>query len=560
MKSYRILYLLILLIFVSCSENKEARELFAKVESVMEEHPDSALAMLDSAHINRTRLSNDIEGKYALLYTMAQDKNGLDVDDDSLIRIAYNYYKDKTEDSLYAKGQYYMGKYLSFNDSTYAAEMCFNHAIDKGKALKDYKTAYMACNRLSRSLALSDIKHSISIAKEGLRLQEKYDSDDTINHVYMLVNIGNKYLYSSSDKGNALPYLLQAKMQAGGSKDTTLLSFVMQNLSTAHMSLCNTDSALYYAELASNLSNDESIQLLHAITLYNADSIQRSKQILNMIIEKSSSPNVLYSCYWYLNKISSKANDIKASTENFDSAHVKMNRMYEKAMQLRNDYYVSTLQKEKENTALAEKSKMKGIYIIIAISVGLLAIFLISLLYIFSKKESKRKIQLEEQRHKLLLQHQEEENRRERELEELKHKLDMEAAEKRHQDEIAIREQQLDIMRDSLLSKLAFMKKIAKTKDDNKAINLTDEDWKEIETFLNGVDNLFVERIKKEYPNLKEKDLQFCMLLRLKCSTQDLMNIYCINEQSVKQKKYKFKAKLGITDAQISAKQFIVEY
>ena len=142
----------------------------------------------------------------------------------------------------------------------------------------------------------------------------------------------------------------------------------------------------------------------------------------------------------------------------------------------------------------------------------------------------------------------------------MKHNLDMEAAEKRHQDEITMREMQLGIMRDSLLSKLTFMKKIAKTKDDNKAINLTDEDWKEIETFLNGVDNLFVERIKKEYPNLKEKDLQFCMLLRLKCSTQDLMNIYCINEQSVKQKKYKFKAKLGITDAQISAKQFIVEY
>ena len=50
MKCYRILYLLISLIFVSCSENKDAKELFAKVESVMEEHPDSALAMLDSAY------------------------------------------------------------------------------------------------------------------------------------------------------------------------------------------------------------------------------------------------------------------------------------------------------------------------------------------------------------------------------------------------------------------------------------------------------------------------------------------------------------------------------
>lgn len=169
-------------------------------------------------------------------------------------------------------------------------------------------------------------------------------------------------------------------------------------------------------------------------------------------------------------------------------------------------------------------------------------------------------MELEHQRHLLAIQHQEEESRREHELEEQKHKLELEAAERCHQDEISMRELQLDIMRSNLLSKLAFMKKIAKTKDDNKAIKLTDEDWQEIEAFLNGVDNLFVERIKEEYPNLKEKDLRFCMLLRLKCSTQDLMNIYCINEQSVKHKKYVFKQKLGIQGEETSAFQFISNY
>ena len=45
-----LLFLSCLAVFASCSENKDAKELFAKVESVMEEHPDSALAMLDSAY------------------------------------------------------------------------------------------------------------------------------------------------------------------------------------------------------------------------------------------------------------------------------------------------------------------------------------------------------------------------------------------------------------------------------------------------------------------------------------------------------------------------------
>lgn len=558
----KILYIILAIVLVSaCAGNKEAKELFARVESVMDEHPDSALALLERAHINRARLSSDIEAKYALLYTMAQDKSGIDVDDDSLVRIAYDYYKDKTEDSLYAKSQYYMGKYFLFNDSTYAAEMCFNHAINGGKALKDYKTAYMACHQLSSSLALSNSLKALKIAKEGLAIQEKHDRKNIKNNIYMLINVARAIMNNDESK-ETFPYLDKAKERAYALGDSIIVSLVYRHLSSCYNMINMADSALYFAQKAYEYQSDkeESLELLCAISYFEADSILQAKQSFETIIRKSTTTNIKFVCFRYLSKIESMSGNSTRVAECIDSMYSNISLMYENAMQLRNEYYESTLQKEKDNTALIEKSKKKDIYIIIAVSVGLLVIFIITLLYIYSKKESKRKMLLEQHHHLLELQHQEEENRRERELEEQKHKLDMEAAEKRHQDEITMRELRLDIMRDGLLSKLAFMKKMAKTKDDNKAIKLTDEDWKEIEIFLNGVDDLFVERIKEEYPNLKEKDLQFCMLLRLKCSTQDLMKIYCINEQSVKQKKYKFKAKLGITDTQISAKQFISEY
>ncbi|MCQ2212627.1 MAG: hypothetical protein MJZ36_03210 [Bacteroidaceae bacterium] len=561
MKRFALLSICILIVSLfSCSENREARLLFERVDSLMDVAPDSVLALLDGGHLNRAKLSKEVEAKYALLYTMAQDKSGLDVDDDSLVRIAYNYYKDRASDSLYAKSQYYMGLYFMGKDSIYDAEMCLNRAIDRGKALKDYKTAYMACEQLSRSLALSDIHKSIRIAKKGLKLQEIYDSSNTSNHIYMLVNVGNKYMYTDSGKEQAQTYLLKAKNMAEYFNDTILMSYAMRNLSTAYMTLCNKDSALHYAKKAFLLNNDEQSQLLYGITLYNVDSLRISKQILTNIIEKTSSHKVLYSCYSYLNKISIKTDDIKATTENFDSANAKMSRLYMKALQLRNDYYESTIQQEKANTLLVENSKKKDIYITIAISIGLFVISIIILLYFYTKRESLRKMQLEQQRHQLELQHKEEDARRERELEECKHKLEMEAVEKRHQDELANRELQIKLMRDHLLSKLAFKKKIAKTKEENKAIKLTDDDWKDIETFLDGSDNLFVERIRKNYPDMTKKDLQFCMLLRLRCTTQDLMNIYCINEESVKHKKYLFKGKLGIQGQETSAFQYISHY
>lgn len=555
-----VLAVVMTLLGVSCTSDREAKDLFLRVEAVMEQQPDSALALMENAHIDHTRLSSDVEGKYALLYTMAQDKSGIDVDDDSLIRIAYEYYKDKTYDSLYAKSQYYMGKCFLLNDSTYAAEMCFNHAIDKGKALKDYKTAYMACYHLSRSLAFSNTNKAIKISKDGLALQERYDNKNIKNHVYLLLCVANVYMYSDIEHKKAFKYLDMALEDAFATKDSACISYTCQDLACSYFNIKNYKLASKYAKEAIRYSKTEyeSQQLLYANILMETDSIEQAELLLRDIIRNTTSFNTRYICYRQLSKISMLGNDV--AFEYCDSSYVNIEKMYESSMQLRNDYYESTLQKEKDNIALIKKSKKKDIHIIIAISVGLFAISIITLLYIYSKKESKRKMQLEHHQHLLELQHQKEENRRERELEEQKHKLDMEAAEKRHQDEITMREFQLDIMRDSLLSKLAFMKKISKTRDDNKAIRLTGEDWKEIETFLNGVDNLFVERIKEGFPNLKEKDLQFCMLLRLKCSTQDLMNIYCINEQSVKHKKYLFKEKLGIQGEETSAFKFISNF
>ena len=54
---------------------------------------------------------------YALTYYLAQNKSGLDVANDSLIRVAYNYYAKLPEDSLYARCMYYMGVYYSLSDS-----------------------------------------------------------------------------------------------------------------------------------------------------------------------------------------------------------------------------------------------------------------------------------------------------------------------------------------------------------------------------------------------------------------------------------------------------------
>ena len=79
-----------------------------KAESLMQEHPKDALALLDS--LKKHPMASKAENaRLALLYSMALDKNYIDVTDDSLICIAENWYSKKTGTrekflSLYYKG------------------------------------------------------------------------------------------------------------------------------------------------------------------------------------------------------------------------------------------------------------------------------------------------------------------------------------------------------------------------------------------------------------------------------------------------------------------------
>lgn len=131
--------------------------------AIVNDSPDSALAILN--HVNQYGLANREKARYALVYTMAQDKSGLDVNNDSLLRTAYTYYSVKPNDSLYAKCQYYMGKYYMLNDSSEKALPCFQHSVTAARKTMDYLTESMSLLKTSVILSGYDTNKSISLAR-----------------------------------------------------------------------------------------------------------------------------------------------------------------------------------------------------------------------------------------------------------------------------------------------------------------------------------------------------------------------------------------------------------
>lgn len=122
------LYILLafVLVFILGSCHQGHKKVLDRAYALAESNPDSALVYLN--HINQDKLSEEKLAKYALVYYMAQDKSGLDVDNDSLIRIAYDWYHQ--EDSLYAQSMYYMGENYRLVDCIVQAKACFEKSYN----------------------------------------------------------------------------------------------------------------------------------------------------------------------------------------------------------------------------------------------------------------------------------------------------------------------------------------------------------------------------------------------------------------------------------------------
>lgn len=125
----------LLLLLAACSGGG-GHPALSRAEAVMEQHPDSALAILDS--INPSALTSDASrAKYALLLTQAQTKTYQTVLNDSLISIALNYYADSSDSRDKMLSHYYYSE-VKFNSGDYAA--CILHlfkALEEAEKLHD---------------------------------------------------------------------------------------------------------------------------------------------------------------------------------------------------------------------------------------------------------------------------------------------------------------------------------------------------------------------------------------------------------------------------------------
>lgn len=446
--SFTILFFVMLSVLVSCYQSHK-RELDIAY-TLAESKPDSALAFLN--RINQAKLSDEDMAKYALTYYMAQDKSGLDVDNDSLIRIAYDWYVDHQDDSLYASSLYYMGKCFLLNDSMEQAKACLEKSYSISDSLHNLSLKCLALDKLIEVEEQLAPDTALKYAKDLVKMYESMPNVSIYNKVAAHLRLGENFFYVDSLK-QALNEEKKAYSLAMSVDDNNLLSYVRQNLASTFEEMGEKDSCLLYARQAYDLNGNDrfSCQLMLASAYISADSIKQAFAILNEATPKTAEDR--YSIFYMQSKAAVKAQDYKMAKTFSDSACCYLQEMYRTASKAKISYYTSFLKKESERARIQGKAEMQrwvfGLIVLLC---------LIIILFVLYAYWSYRKLSLARIAH---------------ELEIFNQKQQM--MEKLHQEELSHRDVQLSVMRNYLLKKIEIVEKLnSSVPDESKHIVLLD--------------------------------------------------------------------------------------
>ena len=203
------LFVLVCVLALTCSRSTLDQKL-DRAEQCMNDSPEKALSILDSIS-QETLNTNEEKARYALLKSMALDKNYIDIQNDSLISIAVNYYSQRDDSDKKMKAYYYNGIVLKNMHNYPAAVISLEKAQREATIHNDYlylgliaRNKGTIFNRMAnRSGALKNTEEAIQCFRLG-----GYDN----YAAYGLLSLATDY-FNSRDYDKALEVLNREELQ-----------------------------------------------------------------------------------------------------------------------------------------------------------------------------------------------------------------------------------------------------------------------------------------------------------------------------------------------------------
>ena len=224
---------LVLCAVLSCSDDTAVMEELDRAEAVMEEYPDSALALLDT--LDRSCLvTREARARHALLYSQALDKNYIDLSTDSIISPAVKYYKKHGSPDYRLMTQYYLGRIYQNAGDNESAMRCF---VQAERYVPECSDAGMAARLYT---AMTAIYYSVYQFEKALTAS---------------VNAADYYL-SDADTNQYADKMITAANISLLLKDTVKIHEYLSKVRLVFRSISDEEKGYYFGEYLASLPKD----------------------------------------------------------------------------------------------------------------------------------------------------------------------------------------------------------------------------------------------------------------------------------------------------------------
>ncbi len=520
----------------SCSSSVKS-PLLLSADSLMEIYPDSALSILESIS-SPQKLPRADRALYALLLTQARHKNYIALGDDSLIKMAVEYYGDKKKSVRAAKAHYYWG-------ATYLEKGYTSFAVD------EYLTAIRLMPVRDEFLAMIYDNLADCYEKDDL-----YDiAIEAYRQAYQILEGGSQQTYPlrgiaricllQNKKDSALLYYQKALDYALAEQDSSLIGALYHDLAMVYNEKKDYVQADKYVSKAMIMQGDDAVNvcLSKAQIMLNLNKLDSASYFFSKNIDQLN----IYGkavCYDGMHQIAKKRGEWKIATENMDAYRV----LYD-SMRIMNDNeelnrLMDKHQLEEHKRLLSEHTKML-VFTLVSVFFFLMIICVFCFMW-NDRKRKKRYIALQRELTQnrvdtMLLKEEEISETNKEDLDKKRSKLT---------------EQQIQLCISVLKTTNCYDQLEALEKATPKQLLVMRSLRKEIRSEISSAFVDVMMNLKERYPALTGDDIFYCVLSLLCCSKTVMMELMDATSDALKTRKNRIKNKM---DAQIFDRVFGVD-
>ena len=565
--------LMILVLFISCVQEKEDNNVLRRVEACMELFPDSALSLLSQIECPEC-MRGQQRADYALLLTQALDKNYLDnLQSDSLIMIAVEYYKQEGDKLKAGKAYFYYGKVMLLKERFSDAMQAYLEASSLLEETRDYKVQGMVWEYIGYLNSVQGLyENSIDNFKHSIRYYELASDRRRILYGYRNMARGYFSVHHNDSAGWYAEKGLVLSDTVSGMKASFLhlLGLIANNEKRYPQAIEYFSNAM---EVCDNL-NDKYRYSLSLGRVYS--EVGQKKKAEDCFVSCINATNIFVSsgAYYYLADMHKKdGNYLKAFLykEKSDS----LNREIQKA-EIRET--VASLQKKYENEKLQNENlqlKIKNQTIVWLCFLLALLVFLGAYYFYYRQRQNKKRIQeiekqIVENREEIALYQEELVNYQELQSEsedyrtkigELNGKvLLLQGQNKTLTERLNTLGGDIDNSCSPIDARyISTFRMLLSLKSGAVKGELSRPDWECLFDLFNYLYSDMLIRLQEEYPALTKHDLEICCLLKFGFTNDALKRVFFTTSDSITKAKGRLKKRLNIS-AQEDLDHFIRNY